>query len=80
MLSQIGKFKTELNGKGADPEGLYFIRIGSCDYIIKPFSMGWLENPALTDKVVGNIAKGSPSWAPGASWWSARKISPSCPS
>jgi phospholipase/lecithinase/hemolysin len=58
MLSQIGKFKTELNGKGADPQALYFIRIGTCDYLVKPLGIGWTDNPALTDQVVGNIAGG----------------------
>jgi cholinesterase len=58
MLAQIEKFKTELNGKGADPQALYFIRIGSVDYLIKPLSMGWIENPKLSDHVVGNIAQG----------------------
>jgi cholinesterase len=58
MLSQIEKFKTELNGKGADPQALYFIRIGSCDYLVKPLGMEGIENPALTDQVVENIAPG----------------------
>lgn len=58
MLSQIEKFKTELNGKGADPQALYFIRIGTCDYLVKPLGMAWIENPALTDQVVDNIATG----------------------
>ncbi len=58
MLAQIEKFKNELNGKGADPQALYFIRIGSVDYLIKPLGLGWIENPKLSDQVVGNIAKG----------------------
>jgi phospholipase/lecithinase/hemolysin len=58
MLTQIEKFKTGLDGKGADPEALYFIMIGACDYLEKTIGVTSIDNPTLVDQVVGNIAKG----------------------
>ncbi len=54
-LAQVEKFKTELDGQGADPNALYFVLVGTND-----FNEGLdgvpSDNPTLTDHTVDNIA------------------------
>ena len=55
-LSQIEKFKTELQGQTADPRALYFIMIGLEDYPWAPQVKYSGDNSALTEQTVNNIA------------------------
>jgi phospholipase/lecithinase/hemolysin len=57
-LSQIGEFEKGLNGQSADPNALFFVLIGANDFLEKALSGAAIDNPALTDGAVDNIAAG----------------------
>jgi cholinesterase len=56
MLGQIKKHKTDLNGKSADPQALYFIMVGAGDYL--GISLSTNYNSTLANQIVDNIALG----------------------
>jgi len=58
LLGQIEKFITELNGKSADQDALYFIMIGANDYFEKIVFGASTDNSTIADRVVDNIDTG----------------------